>query len=429
MNKQLSELVSPTRFLKLLIVVCLFIPPVHSFEFDTRGLIELEYSAISTDAEDNTGAPRSFADGGYGKFAQDETAFSLSQAALSIELDWDNNFSARVVAIGYLGKAKDGLGITEAYLKYKSLPSESGIQFQSKAGFIYPKISLENTAIGWSSPFSLRTSLLNSWVGEEVRYTGVEGTIKKLGRFSQSDFDIELSASLFKNNDTNGTLLSWHGWTQSNRQTLWGESIQLPNSMIRANGSVLSEQANASKPFVDIDGRFGVHINGQLKWKKGLQLSIGRYDNRARPYLIDKGQYGWNTRFNHLGVSWKFASTWTLLAQKIAGSTMMQSPVRTNVVYTDFSSRYILLSNRHGKHRYTLRYENFKVIDLDSTHYDDNNESGHGFSIGHSYRINKHWFLLSEIDIIDSDRFSRSYHQKPPLLIERQYSVAVRYFF
>ena len=170
----------------------------------------------------------SYVDGGLGKFRSNpDSQLSLSQLGLSYRVEWDNNMSAHLVANGYWDGVEDGLGITEAFIEYKGLPSEKGVRISARAGIMYPKISLENVATAWSSPYTLSYSTMNAWLGEEVRHIGARLNVDLLGKFRQSNHDVSFNLEAFSNNDTTGAMLSWHGWTLSSRQTLWQETLPI----------------------------------------------------------------------------------------------------------------------------------------------------------------------------------------------------------
>ncbi|MGY0642764.1 MAG: hypothetical protein ACW7DM_18505, partial [Paraglaciecola chathamensis] len=44
------------------------------------------------------------------------------------------------------------IGITQAAIQYKPL-SNSQVRFKGRAGFFYPRLSLENVDLGWLSPY------------------------------------------------------------------------------------------------------------------------------------------------------------------------------------------------------------------------------------------------------------------------------------
>ncbi|MEO8277019.1 MAG: hypothetical protein ABI639_12460 [Thermoanaerobaculia bacterium] len=107
--------------------------------------------------------------------------------------------------------AFDGLGeaihATEAFLQYSPVP-RSAWRMQARAGVFYPPISLENTGPGWSSPYTLSFSAIDSWIGEEVRTLGAEIELTDMGRFRSSPHDFSFTAALFRFNDPAGAILS-----------------------------------------------------------------------------------------------------------------------------------------------------------------------------------------------------------------------------
>ncbi len=399
-------------------------------EFELSGLAELDYSYVNNDQDNGLSEIGSFLEGDYGKFDKDfGSSFSLSQAALSLNIEMTNLVSAKLISNAYLGGPKDDVGITEGYLKFKSIPTQKGYRFQSRVGILYPNISMENIATAWSTPYTLTSSSMNSWIAEEVRHRGLETSIERLGKFTNSDIDLRLTGTIFDTNDTSGTLLAWHGWTRSSRQTLLHESIQLPNSEIRQEGAPLNLQANESDPSIEVDGQLGLHLVGSLKWNDIIHLKMGAYDNRAKPYILENGNYAWHTKFSHFGIQINLQNDWRVISQYMSGTTLMQSDQRINVVYNDFSNAFILLSKKIDKHRLTLRLETFEVNDMDDTEPDDNNEDGESLTLAYIYRMDRNYFFHTEYSAIKSDRKSRTYHMQPEALTESKISVAIRYYF
>lgn len=397
-------------------------------DYTFGGIIDFRYSDINNTPSNNQ--IESFVSGDFGKFQyQEGSGLVLSQLATKLTIDWQESMSFHAITNGYWDDSKSSLGITEAFLKYNGLPSESGYKFNWRLGIMYPKISMENFALAWNSPYTLNYSTINSWIAEEVRHFGIEATISSLGKFNQSDNDLSATLSLFNNNDTSGALLAWHGWTVSSRQTLWQETIRLPNDSIRLPGAIIEGQNNYSDPFVEVDDRLGVHLSGEWRWKRKSKLLLGIYNNRAQPFVLKNGQYGWHTQFNHIGFNWKFDNKLTLIAQYLRGDTLMQSKYREDVVANDFYSSYLLISKSWQVHRLTARIESFSVSDKDTTVGDNNNESGESVTLSYQYRFNRRTYAHFEINHIDSSRPSRAYHGHPVDLKETQFQVAFRYFF
>jgi len=371
----------------------------------------------------------SFVSGGLGKFRFDpQSHLSLAQAGLSYRANWDNGIAAHVVSNAYWDGVKNNLGITEAWLGYKGLPSANGFRLSAKAGIFYPHISLENVATAWSSPYTLSYSTINSWLAEEVRHIGLNVGLQHLGKFSQSAHDIGFNIETFINNDTTGAMLAWHGWTLSSRQTLWQERLAL-SAIPALYGGMLAAQAKESDPFLELDNRLGYHVSGNWKWHGKGKFNAGYYNNNANPKVVKQGQYAWLTRFGYIGGKWKLPYNIDLIGQFMLGDTLMQSPTGINVVDNDYHSAFLLLSRRWEKHRLTLRVEDYGVVDQDNTIDDDNTEAGQAYTLSYAYQLQKGWFLQAEYNLMDSQRHARIAQGQNSHALEQQWQLASRYYF
>lgn len=394
----------------------------HGVETRFHGLLDIR--ASSTDS-----LP-SYINGGYGKFALDDgDQLSLSQAGADWAIEWETGLSAHLVANASIDNENSKIGFTQAYIKYRSLANASGYRWQSRLGVFYPKISLENDAFAWASKHTLNASSLNTWIGEEIRVLGSEFSLTRLGRFNNDAFDISISASAFINNDPAGSLIALHGWTISNRQTLWTDTVAIPSVEALMPGDALAGQVKRSDPFVEIDDRVGFHARSELKLHNRGRLSLGYYDNRGVPYVQQHGQYAWRTRFSHFGVKWRLPMEIQLTAQYLHGDTLLQDHYQNDLVNNDYTSAFVALSKRVLRHRLTLRLEEFSVTDKDQSYGDDNNEYGKAATFNYTYRYSKPWFLSVEYTWINSDRPARINSLSPTRLIERQIQIAARYFF
>ncbi|MBM7072188.1 hypothetical protein JQC92_09130 [Shewanella sp. 202IG2-18] len=373
---------------------------------------------------------QSYVDGGFGKLRFNSgTHVSISQLGLSHHVDWTDNISSKIVANGYLDNTNEGLGITEAFIQYKGLPSENGYRITAKAGILYPTITIENHATAWTSPYTLSFSTINSWLAEEVRHLGSSLSLSRLGKFHQSKHDVKLTAEAFVNNDPTGAMLSWHGWTTGSRQTLWHETIRIPELLAMRSDGLLSGQAKESDPFLDLDTRVGANFTGEWNWRGNGKLTVGYYDNNADTSVVKNGQYSWRTRFHHLGVKWRLPLKIDLLAQFLKGDTLMKALTGKDAVNNDYHSFNILLSKAWYAHRISMRFEDFSVTDNDQIWGDNNNEDGNAFTASYRYQLQKGLFIHSEFNWVTSERFARTYVNQPEKLIEKQWQVAMRYYF
>ena len=413
----------------------IFVPfqSVHAVEYQLHGIVDVRTSS--------TDSLTSYLAGGQGKFANsDGSQLSLSQAGAQLAVSWDNGLSAHGVVNAYYTSMENNendsaLGLTEAYFKYRSLPNDSGYRWQTKVGIFYPEISLENTAYAWASKDTLNSSSLNTWIGEEVRVLGGDLKLTRLGKLTNNKYDLSLSGSLFTNNDPSGALLAWHGWTTSSRQTLWTEKRVFPWFPAREAGGDLAGQADKSDPFLELDHRVGYHVRAEWKLHHQGELSVGYYNNRAIPYKVVDGQYGWHTRFYHLGAKWQLSNNVVLTAQYLRGDTLMQSHEQNDVVNNSYANGFIALTFKwanfllNKKHKSTVRLEDFSVDDNDNTWGDNNNEDGQALTLNHSYRLSRQWFISAEFSYIDSHRPARYYNHDAIDLVEKQTQIAARYFF
>jgi len=377
-----------------------------------------------------TDSVTSYLNSGYGKFDNDDGQhLSLAQAGVSYSYAWQSGISAHLVANAYTNQGKNKAGFTEAFLKYRGLVNSSGFRWQNKLGIFYPQISIENDAIAWASKYTLTSSTINTWLGEEVRVLGNELSLTHLGRFNNQPYDLAISVTPFINNDPAGSLLSWHGWSLGNRQTLWTESRPLPSFIALRPGNALAGQAKQSDPFLEVDSRIGLHSKVSIKFHENGQFSAGFYDNNAAPYIVKHGQYAWHTRFFHFSGKWVLPYGMYLTGQYLFGDTLMQNPEKQNMVNNDYKSAYLSLTKRWKRHRLTSRIEEFSVTDNDTTLGDNNNEYGKALTLNYTYRLSKPVFLSAEYNWIDSDRPARSYLNQPQHLTERQWQLSARYFY
>lgn len=400
--------------------------PAHAVEYSLSGLVEVA-------AVDVSGSGKSFAQGGWGKFRfnnDNQSGLVLNQVVLRNKLSFTDTLSASVTVMGYQDDVNNEVGVSEAYLQYKGLPTSSGYRFSGRAGILYPHISMNNFLLGWNSPYTVSYSTINSWIAEELRHLGVEASVERLGKFHNSDWDIKLTASLVTQNDPTGALLAWHGWNIHNRQSLWHEKLQLPWFPALRDGGALQTQARATDPFREIDDKVGYHLVTEWKSKKyRTKFNLGYYDNRADPFIVEEGQYAWHTKFVHGGLSHRVTANDTIILQFMHGSTLMQNWQRQDVVNNQFSSATLMYSHSWGNTQLTGRAEVFNIEDHDLTPGDYNDESGSAFTLSLRYKFSKQWYAFLEGTVMDTKRFERAMRTGSEHQNEKLMQVTARYFF
>ncbi|MGH8135930.1 MAG: hypothetical protein ACRER4_06240, partial [Steroidobacteraceae bacterium] len=249
----------------------------------------------------------------------------------------------------------NALDLTEAYLEFRPYPG-AGWRSRVKFGAFYAPISLEHRAAGWTNPYLISSSAINTWVGEELRTIGAEYSLDWLGTRSGHDFDVGLVAAIYGYNDPAGVLVASRGWTLHDRQTtLFGKVGESGDGPVP--GRVL---------FDEIDDRPGYYVGAHLRYLDRVELRYMHYDNRADPEAFDPAinDFAWLTVFDTIGVRVETSGGWTFMSQWLHGETSIE-PEEEEYEEWKFSSTFALVSKAFGKHRISFRADWF-----DTDHYE-----------------------------------------------------------
>jgi hypothetical protein len=270
--------------------------------------------------------------GGLGKFRYGgDTGDMQFEGIGQAVLKFDDEFSA-IAVIRADQEQVNGLDALEAYLSWHPA-GDGNFGWSVKAGAFFPTISLENDDLGWTSPYTLTSSAINSWIGEELRTIGAEGTLRyrtgTLGSFS-------LIASLNCCNDPAGILMADRGWAMDDRPTWLFERVRLPDATLKLFHAPYPGRTGM---FDEIDHRAGWY--GGLNWQMtGLgKLSVVRYENQGDPEYATTHDTAWETKFWSFGARTQVADL-VLIAQGLSGYTSVVS--RGAEVITKFQSAFLL---------------------------------------------------------------------------------------
>ena len=356
-------------------------------DLSVKGLIEGGYVKADYDQP----WLKSWMDEGVGilRFNDDDT-FMLTQGALEVSGDLISNVSFDVVG-NYNPDGEKHFGLTEAYLTYS--PLNKGLKHEVKFGMFYPQMSLENTATGWTSPYTYSFSAINSWIAEEQRTIGAQWSITRSGRKNNSPHSFTALASVFKVNDGLGTLLVWRGWGIHNRQTLANEKVLFADYFSQQENPI--NTPNYVEPYIETDGKLGYYVGGHWRYLKQTDVRVYYYDNRGDPLAIETNrQYAWKTRYYSVSMQHKFTKNFRVLAQYLAGDTGMGTDEKG--VFTDFSSWYVMFNYKLGANRFSLRRDQFDVKETDTYLQDPNDSDGTSITLAWRYDIDKNWNVGAE---------------------------------
>jgi hypothetical protein len=310
-----------------------------------------------------TPADVSWVDGGLGKlrWGGDGSSGRVTPeiSALVIEGSAVLPLDLRAMAdIRYDPKQKSALDLVDAALRWQPPPA-GDLSWSARVGAFFPPFSQENQDIGWSSPWTLSYSALDSWIGEELRTIGGEATLRwRLG----SD-TIGLTGAVYGWNDAAGVLLAERGWDIGNRALGLFDHQRLPNVV----ATLFGEPAPYYTPeFTETDNAPGWY--GQATWEHpGIgRFELDRYDNLTDPTSERAEVYGWHTEFWSLGFSRGFGP-FKLIAQGLTGGTTV-NPDGDGAYTTDFHTAYLLAGWTEDPWRAALRIETFDTEGLFPEH-------------------------------------------------------------
>jgi len=378
---------------------------------DTEVLLRTSFTA-----QENTA---SFQDMGRSHQRFDGDGFHLSQAVLSTEQRLSNSWSASAVINGYSDGEKR-FGFSQAFLKYRPLTA-STIKPEVKLGAFYPAISAENTDMGWLSPHFLTNSAINSWIGEELRTGGIEVSLRRNGRQVRSNWSWKVLGSVFKGNDSTGTLLSWRGFALHDRQSLYDDRV----NFLPTPGIVSEEGLNApawTDPFREIDGRFGYYVGAHLAYKRSAELKYYYYDNNADPNILDPDRiYAWHTRFHSMTFRYKHSAELTVFSQLLVGDTLMGE----NIVDNDFNSAYVAAVYDMASYTVAARVDWYQVNDNDDFMYDPNGSRGQAITVSIGHKINDNFSITGEWQVNSGTQQNLRFFQNSERFTEHLFQLAL----
>lgn len=364
-------------------------------ELQVHGYLDARWQA-------NTSDERAWVDGGTGKARYGEGDNALQPGGGALLAHWQATPALSAVAtVQWQPRSSPSLGLLEAYLRFRPV-STTPWRWSARIGEFFPPISLENDAVGWTSPWTLTPSAINSWVGEELRSFGVEFRVERRG----ASGTFELGVAGFRNNDPAGELLASRGWSMGDITSAFNTRLREPDAYAAVARTTSPVRFN---PFVENDGRTGWHADASWHNDYGAHLSLMHYDNRADPqsFGVQRGRhvYSWRTRFSAVGAILPVGSM-TLLAQFMGGSTAFE-PVEGLYLDTRFHAGYLLAGWDRGAWRPALRVDVFSLRQTPDFLTAPLSEHGRALTAALGWRPRPWLRLSAEMLRIDSVRQQR----------------------
>jgi hypothetical protein len=370
------------------------------------GLVDLRYA--------HTDTQRSWLDGGVGKLrygagvAGRADLLRLGQLSLLVDAEPSPVFSAHVQLNVDAEPDEAGLrsraDLVEAFMLYRPELSPT-IRLHLRGGAFFPPVSLEHTGPAWTTPYTITPSAANSWIGEEVRTIGVEGTMV----LKWDEDEVRLTGAGYGSNDPAGTLLGWRGWALHDRQTGFGDRLAYAPVPGMSAGGPFARNARWAEPMVEVDGRIGWYAGAALRRAGRFEARALRLDNRGDPTVFDGWQYAWRTRFSAFGLRLELSGKIQLLGQHMQGETDMgPTPGGDAAVVVPFRTTYGLVSIPVRRHRLSVRYERFRAEDDDVLQdLDPNAEDGRAWTACYAFEPTERQRIALEVVRVEADRTVR----------------------
>jgi hypothetical protein len=322
------------------------------------------------------------------------------------------------------GDQRRPLDLLDASLRWRPV-STNAWRWSVKGGAFFPPVSLENAAIGWTSEWTLPPSAINSWVGEELRSTGLELRLEHRGDAATWNGVV----SAFGRNDPAGELLASRGWAMNDLTSGLFARLREPDAYA---DDAFAPVPVLYDPFLEIDHRIGWYAGVARDGVDGSRFALLRYDNRGDPeawtMVAGRQLFAWRTRFWSVGAKLPLGNV-ELLAQAMDGSTAFE-PIPGLYLDSKFSAGYLLAGwNPGGAWQAALRMDWFRVRQLPATLDAPLSEHGNALTAAIDWRPRERWRITGELLRLDSTRNQRIEAGLAPRQVDVQAQLSLRWFF
>jgi len=360
----------------------------------------IDFRLVLTDGE------RAWTDGGFGRsrFGGGGGDIDVDAAPANVELVWHGpiawNFEGNV-ALAAQDDQDQPVDLIEAFVAWRPVP-RSATRISARAGMFWPPVSLEHQGPAWTVTDMITPSAINSWIGEEVKVIGLEGS----AAHPLAGGRITATLGLFGFNDSAGALLGFRGWALHDQKTGAFSRQPLPP----LNAFMQGAQPPWTTPTLELDDRPGYY--GRLSWQLAAPVTLDAfyYANRGDPEAVTPDlQWGWDTSFLNLGARIDLGARTVLLAQALTGSTEMGYEENGHDwVETRFRAAYLRLTHRAGRLALSGRFDLFDTRQTGSQLGPEDDEQGWALTAALDWRLSDRAELILEGLHVDSERGARA---------------------
>jgi hypothetical protein len=313
-----------------------------------------------------------------GTSSTDRTQVALYELAIEMgaALPWN------IRAQGQINIEPDVAGNYEPWLIEAILRKEWETQATGwglQAGLSNVPFSLEHTGPAWTPQYALSASALNSWLWEEISLAGVEA---EWWHEPKAGPRLGVTLGLGYGPDQMGKLLALRGWAVGGAPSGLNADLPLPDG---SRMTVFHERDHRPAAYAWIT------LNDPQE--RGA-LKLGYMDNMG-----DQATPGvWRTRFGTIGSILHPLPSVDLVVQYLRGKALVGN------TSNDSSLRafYALLSKRYRSHRFTVRYDKFRVTDLDGGNV--TSETGDAITVAYALELGLRQRIGIEYTSLSSDR-------------------------
>jgi hypothetical protein len=363
----------------------------------------------------------SFTHGGLGLLRFDEQHDGLQLGRIMANFNGPLTDTVRAdVTLSGVGDGNDyPIDFTEAFLEWRPYPTDQW-RWRTRAGAFYAPISLENRAVGWQSPYSISSSAINTWIGEEVRTIGVEQSLTLQSAGSSRHYEIAAVASAYVANDPMGILMFQRGWAIHDRQTGLWSTLPRPTSP--------AYDVQPIQFYREIDERVGYYVGLEYRYEKQQVLRALHYDNRGDPAARSGKEPAWLSRFDSIGWSYEMPSDTTLIAQALKGDTAVgASADGRGALIGEYWSYFLLASQAIGEHRLSARYDRMHTQSTRGAAFYNSAQTAIGWTLAYLWDASDAWQFGFELVEIRGSLQQRALRDLPVQGNERNIQLAIRY--